>query len=895
MANAFDTLFRRGPTLGESADYFIRLKKFAAPEDQGMALAQSGAPFQDQVIQFMLQMVQNEFKTMLAYKVYAQTVRGPGREGMAEEFEEHAENEIEHADFLLRRLSVLLGGPVPVPDIPPPAPLDDPNQILEVMIQLEQEGIENWKQLLGLLGDNPTKHEVENILTREVEHVDELFQFMPPQSAMAAEGEQREAGAEPQLPAKEQSQQGQPGTPQSGGGPEAGQPPAVKLSSVGSFLSTSALAGLSGGLSAALPTMSIGGHMGNLKDPVEGYDRGSAGAGMGTLAGGFGGATAGRAIGGAMKHPYTGAAIGAGLGALGGAVGGYKAMTHEKTAARQRFTRDDKGNIVQIPARYEGNLEDQGSFSTALDEAFKLAMAKTAAIHIQQADKIPGNVSRDGTKGSSEAKTPDPCQDLDAFAQGGKEGAVKLGMALAKLAFNGTNGPPQSGIKNDKGDPNAFEPTDDPKDPQPDKTAAKVPENLTRAKERGEANAVARATQFRGQRGELYGDLAGRLLGGTAGFLGSKRLGEGLPRVMAAGLSQAAGGRVGKMVGREIDSVRAKKKTGAARTALEMSKTALEDEMQASQWEQMAEQAEMANSARFYQDRATQHADALKSLQAELQSAQQKAQEHEATIQQLQSTMQQNSDVASQTTTQALLQAVQANTASIQQRQIAADAANANQTLRDQLRQLADGPSAGNPQGPQDPQGAIQGPSGGPTSGAGLQELQDGPGNAPPAGESNAYQPIQPIQDSGDGKPTGQASLSGDTRQPSTPSEYSDGGKGKMGSVLSPEIVSKLKSHGFGAAAGAGLGAADSLLSGSKWTGKKLEERKKGIEKMPEGYTKDLRRSEVSTQSSKHELAKKHPGASAASHAMGGAMLGGALGPAVVSAGKKVLEHIKKK
>ena len=410
---------------------------------------------------------------------------------------------------------------------------------------------------------------------------------------------------------------------------------------------------------------------------------------------------------------------------------------------------------------------------------------------------------------------------------------------------------------------------------------------------------------MKGQRGELYGDLVGRLLGGAAGWKAGKTLsgksGEALGRVIGIGMGQAAGGRVGKQVGREVDAARVKRAS-----ALDMSKLALEDEMQASQFEQQAEQAEMANSARFYMERAKQHADAKAQLESELTSAQQKMQESDATIQQLQQTMQANSEAASQSTTAALLQSVQANTQAIQQRQLAADATNTNMTLRDQLRQLADGPSGGAPEGPGNIEGQIQGPSGGPTSGNGQKELQDGPGNAPPAGESNAYQPID-TQQSGQAPPmVGGAgnlakaapgltvSLAGDGRQPSTPSAYADGGKGKMGSVKIPEeMKSKLKSMGFGAAAGAGLFGVDKALETHKGT-KDLHAKKRELEGKPAGYRKDVALAGVKSDISRREIAGKHPVKSTLSAMVPGAVVGSAVGPAVHAAGKRVIENIKK-
>jgi bacterioferritin len=199
--NALEKALRPQVPLHEAAGFFLRLKTAAdegapapgapppgmpgpagaspAPDETGQLEGEFAAPV-EQVLAAMTQIAENEFKTMLAYHVYAQSLRDLSREGIAEEFEEHAEDEIHHADFILRRMSVL-GGPVQLPDIPAPAPASDPTEIVQTMIAMEQAGIALWQTLLPLLGENPTKYKVEEFLTREQHHLDELWQLLPHQ------------------------------------------------------------------------------------------------------------------------------------------------------------------------------------------------------------------------------------------------------------------------------------------------------------------------------------------------------------------------------------------------------------------------------------------------------------------------------------------------------------------------------------------------------------------------------------------------------------------------------------------------------------------------------------------------------------------------------------------
>jgi bacterioferritin len=179
----FESALSQPIPLAEAAAFFLRLKTAAdpvgaaPPDETGQLEGQFAAPV-EQVLKLMTEMVENELKTMYAYKAYANSLRDLSHFGIAKEFEEHADNELEHADFLLRRMAVI-GGPVELTDIPAPPATTDPNVILETMIRMEQEGIEKWRALHEILGDNPTRYKVEEYLTRELEHLDELWQLRP--------------------------------------------------------------------------------------------------------------------------------------------------------------------------------------------------------------------------------------------------------------------------------------------------------------------------------------------------------------------------------------------------------------------------------------------------------------------------------------------------------------------------------------------------------------------------------------------------------------------------------------------------------------------------------------------------------------------------------------------
>lgn len=167
----------RGPGPTTSAVFLGALKKMAEVDTAGVHEGEFAAPLED-VVSLMALMVSNEFKTQIHYSFYANTLRSLAHEGIAEEFEEHAENEEEHAEFLLRRIGVLHPGGVEIPAPEMPEPMSDPDQIVKHMIVIEQLGISLWKKLHGMLGENPTKYTVEQFLQTEQHHLDELWQLV---------------------------------------------------------------------------------------------------------------------------------------------------------------------------------------------------------------------------------------------------------------------------------------------------------------------------------------------------------------------------------------------------------------------------------------------------------------------------------------------------------------------------------------------------------------------------------------------------------------------------------------------------------------------------------------------------------------------------------------------
>lgn len=156
-----------------------------------------------QAVELIGQIVANEFKTQVYYIYYANMLRGLSHHSIAEEFLDHAQDELEHATYLLRRMSVLSPGGISIPPYPPPEPLTDPVEVIKKMIVVEQMGLALWKALHSIMGDNPMKYTIEQYLQAEEEHQDELWQLLdatPMPEAPTAESVQDPQGDTPAEP-----------------------------------------------------------------------------------------------------------------------------------------------------------------------------------------------------------------------------------------------------------------------------------------------------------------------------------------------------------------------------------------------------------------------------------------------------------------------------------------------------------------------------------------------------------------------------------------------------------------------------------------------------------------------------------------------------------------------
>lgn len=219
--------------LDEAAAFFAKIKHadWSEPPDLSGALeGQFSAPL-EQALQLITTAIAAKFRMVVAYYTFAESLRDVAQHGVGEVFHEHAGQELEAAEYYLKRAAVL-GGAIHLEPIEPPPASTDPVHIVQTMMRAEQEAIALQRQLHQMLGtENPMRIEVERILTEDQHHLDELWQMLPSELHEAGQAAMAEGAAATSPTSPEAAPAAPPASPQSPGAGAAGEsagPPDVK-------------------------------------------------------------------------------------------------------------------------------------------------------------------------------------------------------------------------------------------------------------------------------------------------------------------------------------------------------------------------------------------------------------------------------------------------------------------------------------------------------------------------------------------------------------------------------------------------------------------------------------------------------------------------------------------
>jgi bacterioferritin len=877
----------QGIPLAEASAYFIGLRSFdkladmhnvgsssyAPPDETGELEGQFESPVEDVLAQ-MAKMVQNELKTQFAYMVYANSLRDFAHHSIAEEFEDHAKNEIEHADFLLRRMSVL-GGPIHIPDIPSPPAATEPADIIRTMIRMEQEGIKNWRILRDLVGDeNPMRFKIEEYLTREQEHLDELWQLMPHEPTP-------EMFERPNSLAVAQDKVAAPvaGTflgflgGAQGGGDEGRLGGGIAGSSAGMVAQSALQSGIdalaphghyrTAAQLASLPTyylsgLAAGRGYGKLKDVIMAKESSSGDPVLGgAVLGGTGGAIVGHVARPGIVGPLAGAITGATLGALAGSA--------------------SRASNGQQPAYSE--------YAESVEH-----LPKTAGTRKEKNSQMAGGLPP--TAMGQQTMTPSP-PPLTGAAAGQHN--------MPKVAKSSNLGSPLQELTPEQRE--------------------EVEQHLVNVgKSRALTNVASRLESDRHSRGERAGEVLGRIsgavLGGALGhgynpqinLMGKPWLQtSNIGTLAGAALGQHVGAKAGKFLGQVNDTAAFNRKFAAAfrklaQEPLGVIPSAQPDpgglpeivpvDTQESQdylaREQQALEVERQSELAFYKQRFEEASKQLQGLQQQSQQLQQQVdqqndlqQQTMAQAKQIQDSATKNALFAHQLATQATQQSLQSQQQELQQTQLAVSMRDAAQAMKQSLLQMAN---------QQLPPATL--------SEAGASTLQDM--SAP--GQDNSQQPAQegmemgqpeaapnagtPPQSAVPGGPgAGANPTPGAGAQPTMQGATPQGEVGIQGQQAKVGSVFKSipKDRALGAALGALVGGGGTYLE-SRMSNDPLREKVQKLEELERqgaGFANSLNLAQAKARLAIGEFTANNPRAATAIGAAKGALLGATAAPTI--------------
>lgn len=153
--------------------------------DQG-AVTPSYGPWQDDIVALLNDSLATELVCVLRYRRHYFTASGVSSPKIAEEFLVHANEEMAHADRIAQRIVQLGGEPDFSPDSLTQRSHADYNDALDLKSMIkanliaERVAIEAYTQMIALIGDKDptTKRLIEDILSIEQEHADELKDWL---------------------------------------------------------------------------------------------------------------------------------------------------------------------------------------------------------------------------------------------------------------------------------------------------------------------------------------------------------------------------------------------------------------------------------------------------------------------------------------------------------------------------------------------------------------------------------------------------------------------------------------------------------------------------------------------------------------------------------------------
>jgi len=152
-------------------DYILRVASRIAnvPAREGQFAAPDG-----QVVAHLQKFLNAKYAIDIAYRSFADRVKGPWRDALVSHWQEHAKEERDSAYDLAMKLVGLGADPIQTAVQVPACPANV-FAFCKALIELELKAIENSRRLIVLAGDNTAmKVLAENVILVDTQHLDDL-------------------------------------------------------------------------------------------------------------------------------------------------------------------------------------------------------------------------------------------------------------------------------------------------------------------------------------------------------------------------------------------------------------------------------------------------------------------------------------------------------------------------------------------------------------------------------------------------------------------------------------------------------------------------------------------------------------------------------------------------
>ncbi len=138
---------------------------------QGRETGQTQRVTKQQLIDNLNQDLSREYQAIISYVIYSQTLKGAAFMNIADQLEQHAEQELHHAMIIAKQIDYLGGTPINTPR--PVKMSDKPEDMLHFDLDNENVTVKNYRERVRQcesLGEFAMAEQIRDILVDEQDH-----------------------------------------------------------------------------------------------------------------------------------------------------------------------------------------------------------------------------------------------------------------------------------------------------------------------------------------------------------------------------------------------------------------------------------------------------------------------------------------------------------------------------------------------------------------------------------------------------------------------------------------------------------------------------------------------------------------------------------------------------